>query len=98
VKGLVWGQAAALVAVKALKLDPADADLPKIETMKVEDVIAAVVKTKGGCGDGICGAGECYGGDDPESDGGRAEASGRGNSGTAEAADESDAAGADGIS
>jgi hypothetical protein len=37
------------VAVKALKLDPADADLPKIETMKVEDVIAAVVKTKGAC-------------------------------------------------
>ena len=39
--------AAALVAVKALKLDPADADLPKIETMKVENVIAAAVKTKG---------------------------------------------------
>ena len=30
-----------------LKLDPADADLPKIETMTVENVIAAVVKTKG---------------------------------------------------
>lgn len=45
--------AAALVAVKALKLDPADADLPKIETMKVEDVIAAVVKTKG---DAVVGA------------------------------------------
>ena len=35
------------MAVKVLKLDPADADLPKIETIKVEDVIAAVVKTKG---------------------------------------------------
>jgi putative heme-binding domain-containing protein len=45
--------AAALVAVKALKLDPADADLPKIETMKVEDVIAAVLKTKG---DAVVGA------------------------------------------
>ena len=33
--------------MKVLKLDPADADLPKIETIKVEDVIAAVVKTKG---------------------------------------------------
>ena len=35
------------MAVKVLKLDPADADLPKIETMTVENVIAAVVKTKG---------------------------------------------------
>ena len=41
------------MAVKALKLDPADADLPKIETMKVEDVIAAVLKTKG---DAVVGA------------------------------------------
>lgn len=39
--------AAASVAVKALKLDPADADAPKIESMKVEDVLAAVIKTKG---------------------------------------------------
>lgn len=39
--------AVASKALKALKLDPADADLPKIETLKMEDVIAAVVKTKG---------------------------------------------------
>lgn len=39
--------AAADRAVKALKLDPADASLPKIESMKPEDVIAAVLKTKG---------------------------------------------------
>ena len=39
--------AAARRAVKALKLDPADADLPKIESMKPEEVIAAVVKLKG---------------------------------------------------
>jgi len=70
-----------VVSVKALTLDPAVADLPKIETMKVENVIAAVVKEKGGCGDGICGAGECDGGDDPESAGGRAEDRGRGHSG-----------------
>lgn len=34
-------------AVKALKLDPADANAPKIESMKPEDVIAAVLNTKG---------------------------------------------------
>lgn len=34
-------------AVRALKLDPAEASAPKIETMKPEDVIAAVLKTKG---------------------------------------------------
>jgi putative membrane-bound dehydrogenase-like protein len=39
--------AAADRAVKALKLDPAEANAPKIETMKPEDVIAAVLKTKG---------------------------------------------------
>jgi len=39
--------AAADKAVKALKLDPAEANAPKIETMKPEDVIAAVLKTKG---------------------------------------------------
>jgi putative membrane-bound dehydrogenase-like protein len=39
--------AAADRAVKALKLDPAEANAPKIETMMPEDVIAAVLKTKG---------------------------------------------------
>ncbi len=39
--------AAADRAVKALKLDPAEANAPKIESMKPEDVIAAVLKTKG---------------------------------------------------
>jgi putative membrane-bound dehydrogenase-like protein len=39
--------AAAERAVRALKLDPADANAPKIESMKIEDVVAAVLKTKG---------------------------------------------------
>ncbi len=34
-------------ALKALKLDPAEANAPKIESMKPEEVIAAVLKTKG---------------------------------------------------
>jgi len=39
--------AAAARTAKALKLDPAEANAPKIESMKPEDVIAAVLKTKG---------------------------------------------------
>ena len=34
-------------ALKSLKLDPAEANAPKLETMKPEDVLAAVMKTKG---------------------------------------------------
>jgi len=34
-------------ALKSLKLDPSEANAPKLETMKPEDIIAAVLKTKG---------------------------------------------------
>jgi putative membrane-bound dehydrogenase-like protein len=39
--------AAAERALRALRLDPAEANAPKIESMKIEDAIAAVLKTKG---------------------------------------------------
>ena len=39
--------AAADRAAKSLKLDPAEANAPRLESMKPEEVIAAVLKTKG---------------------------------------------------
>jgi len=38
---------AARRAARSLRLDPADANAPKLESMKPEDILAAVLKTKG---------------------------------------------------